>query len=183
MSKLVYAFLIDGFEEVEAFTPIDFLRRCEGVEVVTVGVRGLEVTGSHKISTKADITLDQVDMEKADMIIIPGGMPGTVNLAQTPAFIELVHKAFERDIIVGAICAAPSILGKLGYLKGKNATCATGFEQQLYASKCTGEPVEVDGNVITARGAGVSCQFAFALIEKLVGEKVVKDLKGAVKWA
>lgn len=181
--KLVYAFLVDGFEEVEAFTPIDFLRRCDGVEVVTVGVWGKNVTGSHNIPTIADITLDEVDIQKADMVILPGGMPGTVNLAKTPELIELIHTAFERDIIVGAICAAPSILGKLGYLKGKNATCATGFEQDLYDSKCTGEPVEVDGNVVTARGAGVSCQFAFALVEKLVGEEFAKELKGAVKWA
>lgn len=181
--KLVYVFLIDGFEEVEAFTPVDFLRRCEGVEVLTVGVRDKNVTGSHAIPTIADITLDEVDIDKADMIVLPGGMPGTVNLAQTPKLIDLVHKAFERDIIVGAICAAPSILGKLGYLKGRNATCATGFEQDLYESKCTGEPVEVDGNVVTARGAGVSCQFSFELISKLVGEKTAKEIKGAVKWA
>lgn len=181
--KLVYVFLANGFEEVEAFTPIDYLRRCEEITVITVGVGGQAVEGSHKISTVADTTLFSFDIEKADMILLPGGMPGTLNLEASDGVKAAIRRAMERGIDVAAICAAPSILGHMGYLKGKTATCAEGFEQELTGAICTGEPVEVDGNIITSRGAGVANQFAFMLVERLLGKARAEKLKGAVRWA
>lgn len=181
--RLVYVFLANGFEEVEAFTPVDYLRRCEEITVITIGVGGQAVEGSHRINTVADATIFDIDIERADMIILPGGMPGTLNLEASKEVKSTVARAMERGIPVAAICAAPSILGHMGYLSGKKATCAEGFSQELIGAVCTGEPVEIDGNIITARGAGVANQFAFALVERLLGKERADKLKGAVRWA
>lgn len=180
---MIYVFLADGFEEVEAITPIDYLRRCEELEVKTVGVTGKMVESSRKIAVLADLTVFDIDYEKLEMIILPGGMPGTINLEKSPEVIKAIHFCMEKNLPIAAICAAPSILGHLGYLKGKKATCAEGFSQELTGAEYTGEPVETDGNIITARGAGVANQFAFEIIEKLLSSDRVEKLKGSIRWA
>lgn len=176
---MIYVFLADGFEEVEALTPVDYLRRCE-LEVKTVGVAGRLVRGSHGIVVMADILPDDIEPEKTDLIILPGGMPGTLNLEASPVVQEMIDYCVNRSIPIGAICAAPSILGHKGLLAGKRATCYTGFEDQLTGAEVTGEPVEKDGIFITARGAGVADRFAFKLIETLISKERAELVRDAV---
>lgn len=177
---MVYLFLAPGFEEVEALTPLDYLRRCD-VDVRTVGVGGKTIKGSHGIPIVCDLEDNEVAPAYTDAVILPGGLPGTTNLQKSEIVREVVLYCAQHQLPIAAICAAPSILGQLGLLKGYRATCAYGFEDQL-GTACTGEPVEVDGNIITARGAGVAQQFAFALVEKLVSKERAEQLKAAVRW-
>ncbi len=176
---MIYVFLADGFEEVEALTPVDYLRRCE-LSVQTVGVTGKLVRGSHGITVQADILPEEMDPGKVQMIVLPGGMPGTLNLEHSAAVLNMIDYCVDRQIPIGAICAAPSILGRKGLLKEKRATCYTGFEEQLLGAVVTGAPVEADGIFITARGAGVADRFAFALIERLLSKERAELLKDAV---
>ena len=142
---MVYIFLADGFEEIEALAPVDILRRAE-VDVKMVSINDkLEVTGSHGIAVHADVLLKEVS-EKADMLILPGGMPGTLNLQKCQPLCDMLKKA---DGYVAAICAAPSVLGGLGLLKGKKATCYPGFEDKLEGAECVCDPVVVSGKTIT----------------------------------
>ena len=180
---MIYLFLADGFEEVEALTPLDYLRRCElPVKTVAVGESRL-VTGSHGIPVTADLTMDEVDPTRMEMLILPGGMPGTLNLEASQPLLELIGDCAAQGKYLAAICAAPSILGHMGLLRGRRATCYTGFEDQLTGAEVTGEPVERDGNIITARGAGVAGQFAFQLAEVLCGRERADRLKASVLWA
>lgn len=179
---MVYVFLADGFEEIEALTPVDYLRRC-GLEVKTVSVMESRlVTGSHGIPVTADLTIEQVDRQGLQAVILPGGMPGTLNLEACGALQELIDYCAQQGILLGAICAAPSILGHKGFLKGKRATCYLGFEKELAGADYTGAPVERDGAVITARGAGVAGQFAFALAEALAGKEAADQLRAGILW-
>ncbi len=178
---MVYVFLADGFEEVEAITPIDYIRRCE-LDVVTVGVKSQVIKGSHGISILTDIDDEQIVLdENLDMIVLPGGMPGTLNLEKNPNVQRAIDYCIENDIYIGAICAAPSILGHKGLLKGKTCTCYTGFDSQLEGANFTGEAVEIDGKIITARGAGVAEDFSFKLIEVLTDSATVKRLYGNLR--
>lgn len=178
---MIYVFLADGFEEIEAITPIDLLRRAE-LDVVTVGIGDQGVTGAHGISILADITHHQVELSKdIEMIVLPGGMPGTLNLEKNPVVQKAIDYAMENNIYIGAICAAPSILGKKGLLDGKNATCFPGFEFQLKGANISSSPVVVDGNIITAKGAGVAVDFSIKLVEILSGDKSAKKLFEALQ--
>ena len=173
---MVYVFLADGFEEVEALTPIDLLRRA-GVEVVTAGVGKKEITGTHNITVKADILSSEVAAENAEMIVLPGGWPGTPNLQADINVQNAIDVMAAKDRYIGAICAAPMILGEKGLLKGKNATCFVGFEDRLIGAYYNGEPVCVDGKIITARSAGVALDFAFELVRALKDDETVISLK------
>lgn len=180
---MVYLFLANGFEEVEALTPLDYLRRCEEIQVQTVSVTSERlVTGSHNISVLADLLIDEIDLESMEMAVLPGGMPGTLNLERSEKLQKILDYAAEKGILIGAICAAPSILGHKGLLDGKRATCYVGFEEQLGTAHYTGEPVEQDGSLITARGAGVANQFAFQLIEALRGKERADAIKAGILW-
>ena len=138
---MVYLFLADGFEEVEALCPLDLLRRA-GAEVKTVGVTGKYVTGAHDISVAADILPEEMVLDRSlDMIVLPGGMPGTTNLDASGAVHEAIRYAHERGITIGAICAAPMIIGKLGYLSGRSAICYPGFEKYLVGANISAKPV------------------------------------------
>ena len=178
---MVYLFLANGFEEVEAITPFDYIKRA-GIEVCSVGVGGKRITGSHEMTVEVDMTIDEYDPEKSnDMIILPGGMSGTQNLRSNFKVIECLKSAYANSSIA-AICAAPSILGELGFLKGKKACCFPGFEQTLKGAKISFEPVVIDKNVITSRGAGTAQQFSFSIIEYLAGKKRADEIAGQVKW-
>ena len=150
-----YVFLADGFEECEALVPADILRR-GGIDLKTVGVTGKTVTGAHGIPVICDITADEAVKEDLSAVILPGGMPGTLNLKKSRAVQEFIDFAAEKGLIIGAICAAPSILGAKGLLKNKKATCFTGFEKELTGASVTDTPVVKDGNIITAYGAGAA---------------------------
>lgn len=174
---MIYAFLAPGFEEIEAITPIDMLRRCKK-EVITVGIGDTIIKGAHNIQIVTDTEDKFITFEKdLEMIILPGGMPGTINLEKSEMVQKAIDYCMENNIYIAAICAAPSILGHRNYLAGKKATCYVGFETQLTNAEVTGEPVVVDGNIITARGAGVSLEFGSKLVEILIS-KERSDLLG-----
>lgn len=162
---MFYLFLADGFEEIEALATVDILRR-GGVDILTVGTSGDEIEGAHGIRIKADISIDLVEPDKMEGMILPGGIPGTPNLEKNDKVQALLDFSMQNGLWICAICAAPSILGKKGFLNGKKATCYPGFEETLTGAKI-GEGVCVDGNIITGQGAGKSLDFAFAILDAL----------------
>lgn len=177
--KKAIVFLADGCEMVEALTPVDLLRRA-GVEVHTVSIKeNKAVVSSHKVTLMADKTLSETPQE-ADVVILPGGMPGTTNLGACKEVTDIVRRQFESGGIVAAICAAPSILGDMGILDGKRAVCYPSFEERLKGAKVTANEVEVDGNVITSRGMGTAITFALAIIGELLGQDKAKEIGSQV---
>ena len=178
--KKALIFLADGFEEMEAVTPLDFMRRA-GLDAKFVSLAGtLSVTGSHGVTYRADMLFDEKVASEADMLILPGGLPGAQNLQDNEALGKLLLKFHEEGKFVCAICAAPMVLGKLGLLKGKKATCYPGFEQYLEGAECTGAPVERDGNIITGKGPGAAMEFALAIVDLMLGKEKVQELKEAM---
>lgn len=178
---MVYMFLAEGFEEIEALAPLDLLRRA-GVEVTTVGIGGDKITGSHGITVKADVKDKKVRLENIDMVILPGGMPGTKNLDASKTVHTALDLAKEQGAYMAAICAAPMILGKRGDLKDKDAVCYPGFEEYLEGAKLheRGYKIAVDGKIITARGMGVAVDFGLALVEALCGKDKASELEHAI---
>ncbi|MCL1903755.1 MAG: DJ-1/PfpI family protein [Oscillospiraceae bacterium] len=173
---MVYILLANGFEDIEALYPTDVLRRC-GVNVVTVGVGGEYITSSNKVIVKPDIGIDEVKLENhIDMLVLPGG-PGRGNLRDNDKSLELIKHCCGSDVPIAAICAAPEILGGIGFLKGKKATCFPGIEPKLNGAEYVDAPVVVDGKLITAKGAGCSEAFAFALAEFLCGKEKADEIK------
>lgn len=168
---MVYVFLAQGFEETEALAPVDILRRC-GVEVNTVGVGGKTVTSSHNVTVVADITDGEVSKDNLQAVILPGGMPGTLNLEKSPVVQEYIDYAVANDLYVCAICAAPSVLGHKDLLVGRKATCFPGFEKDLYGAEVTGEPAVADGKFITGKGAGAALEFGLLIASKLCGNEI-----------
>ena len=167
---MIYVYLADGFEETEAITPIDLLRRA-GKKVITVGVGDNIVVGSHGIPVVVDTIVKEAPLiDELEMIILPGGMPGTLNLEKSEYVQKAIDFCMEKNITIGAICAAPSILGHKGLLNGKKAVCYEGFESQLEGAEIGMGAIAVDGNIVTARGAGVAVQFGLALVEKAVSK-------------
>lgn len=178
---MVYCFLADGFEELEAIAPIDMLKRA-GVNVITVGVTGKNVTGSHGITFVSDITADEVTLtDELQAVILPGGMPGTLNLEKSEDVQKAVDFAVENDKYVCAICAAPSILGHKGLLKGKKATAFPGFEKDLEGAITDNYFVACDGRFITARGAGVAVEFGLKIVSELVSEEKSKEIEATIQ--
>lgn len=177
---MIYVMLVDGFEETEAIEPIDIMRRA-GLDVVTVGVNGKTVKGSHGIIVTADIDFSEVQPEKMEALVLPGG-PGHELLDSSNDVHYLINNAHSRGLYIAAICAAPSIIGKKGLLDGKKATCFPGFEDKLYGSEYTGEKVTVDGKFITARGAGAAGDFGFALVAALKDKETADRLKEVMQY-
>lgn len=177
---MLYLFLADGFEEVEAIATIDVIRRA-GVTVKTVGIGGKTVCGTHGISVKAD-TLE-VDYSDMDGIILPGGMPGTLNLKNDAMVNEAINYCSENNKLIAAICAAPMILGEMGLLDGRRAVCFPGFEDSLSESEILSEPVVCDENYITAIGAGAAHLFGAAIVDYIMpaepkkGASVLKKMQ------
>ena len=177
---MVYLFLADGFEEIEALCVLDFLRRA-GVETKTVGVSGKIATGSHNIPVICDITEGELDTQgDFDMVILPGGLPGSTNLDNSEVVDKMVSRAYNECKLLCAICAAPFILGKRGILNGKRATCYPGFEKELLGAEVVSQGVVRDGNIITGRAMGSSHDFALEIIEALCGKEMKEKLKAAV---
>lgn len=178
---MVYAFLADGFEEMEAVCPIDILRRCE-IDVVTVGVGDQCVTGSHGLDFMADIAdINVVLDDSIEMIILPGGMPGTLNLEKNHVVQKAIDYCVENNKIIAAICAAPSILGRKNLLVGREAICFPGFENQLYGATLSEKYIVADGNIITAKGAGVSIEFGLKLAELLTSKERADVLRASLQ--
>lgn len=177
---MVYIFLAHGFEEVEAVTPIDIIRRAE-MDVRVVGIGGKEIKGAHGITVVCDIAEDEVSLSDLEMIVLPGGMPGTLNLEKSQALQEIIDHAVLNEKWVAAICAAPSILGHKGLLAGKNATCFPGFEDQLIGAVLSDERVCVDGRFVTAPGPGAAEEFSLKLVELLGGEQRMQKVKASMQ--
>ena len=180
---MIYLFLSQGFEEVEALCPLDILRRA-GLSVTTVGIGSTTVCGSHGIVVQADM-LDADfapnDIDNIDMVILPGGMPGSLNLDASPVVDKALALAVQQDAYLCAICAAPLVLGRRGLLAGKAATCYPGFEDELHGATSIGGSVVRDGKVITATGMGVALDFGLALVSALLGEDIANDIRKAIR--
>ena len=178
---MVYVFLANGFEEMEALAPVDMLRRA-GAEVCTVGVGSDIITGAHKIPVKTDITADKIVLnDELEMIVLPGGMPGTTNLEASPDVLGAVDFCADNNRYIAAICAAPSIIGHKGLLEGRYATCFPGYEKDLIGAKHSSRLVAVDGKFITAKGAGCSIKFALKLVELLVSKEKAESIESGMQ--
>lgn len=173
---MVYVFLANGFEEMEALCTVDILRRA-GLSVTTVGVGGTQVVGTHNITVQADIAETAVNLQEIEAVILPGGMPGAVHLEQSQTVQAFLDRAVEENAYIGAICAAPFILGHRGLLQGKQAVCFPGFEEELQGAQVMTDAVVTDGHIVTAKGAGVVFEFALALVSVLVSEEKARQLR------
>lgn len=178
---MIYAFLANGFEEIEAITIIDILRRAEK-EVITVGIGDNIIKGAHGMVVVADTQDNMIELDdKLEMIFLPGGMPGTLNLERSAVVQSAIDYCVENDKYIAAICAAPSILGHKGILDGKKACCYPGFEQELKGADVNYDAVNADGKIVTSRGAGTAIKLALKLVEiftspersKLMGDSLV----------
>ena len=177
---MVYIFLADGFEEIEALTQIDYLRRA-GIEVTSVGVTGKNVTGSHGITVISDICENEFSADnELEMVILPGGIPGVPNLEKSDIVKAALKFAFENGRFIAAICAAPTLVAKYGYLDGKRAVCYPSMENELCGADYIKTSVVRDGKIITAEAAGASEQFALELIRSLRGDDVSEKIRNAI---
>lgn len=176
-----FIFLAPGFEEIEAVTVIDVLRRAD-IEVVTVSIPDEDddefwVEGAHGISVFSDIDFEYADFDEGDMLILPGGQPGTKNLNAHKGLKKLLQKYYDQKKCIAAICAAPLVLGEMSLLKGKQATCYPGYEAQLLGAEIIKDkPVVIDGDIITANGPGAALEFALAIVEKFKGAETAQTL-------
>lgn len=181
---MIYVLFGEGFEEVEALTPVDLLRRAE-LEVKLTGIAGLTVTGSHGIQVQMDITLDQVRREDLEMVVLPGGLVGVENLAASEAVRDLLTWAAREGKLIGAICAAPSLLAQLGILQGRRSVIYPGMEDKLEAGGALfqmDERVTHDRNIITAQAAGSSVEFALKLIAMMRGWAASETVRKAIHF-
>lgn len=177
----VIVFLADGFELVEAMCPIDMLRRA-GAEVLTVSLNADNtVTSAQGVAVIADATLTTITGDLPDMVFLPGGMPGAANLRNNPAVCEMTKAVFAKGGFVAAICAAPFVLGELGLLEGREATCYPGFEDRLIGATLSEKKVVRDGNVITAAGMGAALPFAAELVAALFGQDKADSILSAIQ--
>lgn len=181
---MVYVFLAEGFEEIEALTPVDLLRRA-GVECITVSISdNRTVVGARGISVNVDKTLGEIDAREAELLVLPGGMPGTTNLAACDKLMAVVDefaKSGDNSKRVAAICAAPArIFGARGLVEGKKAICYPGMEEELKGAIVTVESVVTDGNITTSRGMGTAAEFALELVKLICGEEKSEQIRKSV---
>lgn len=170
-------FFADGCEEIEGLAVVDIVRRAK-MEITSISITGkTEVTGSHNITFKTDTTFEEVNFEELDGIILPGGLPGTLNLGAHAGVCEQVKEFAAKGKLVCAICAAPSVLGACGVLQGKNATCHPGFEEKLTGAVTSEDNVVTDGNIITSRGMGTVIDFGLAIVNYFGTGELVEDVR------
>lgn len=178
----VAVFFADGCEEIEGLTVVDMLRRAN-LEVVGVSVNGSkEIHGSHDIIFQADTVLEETDIDSYDGVVLPGGLKGTENLAAHAGVVSAVQEFAKAGKLVAAICAAPSVLGQAGVLKGKHATCHPGWEEKLTGAVTSQESVVTDGNIITSRGMGTAIDFSLAMIQYLADEETVANVRKGIVY-
>ncbi len=171
-----------GYEEIEALTVVDILRRA-GVETAMVSITGdRSVVSSHSVKVEMDLLLEDVDFDGLDVLVLPGGMPGTKNLEACAPLMEQVDAFAAQGKLVAAICAAPSILGHRGILKGKRACCFPSFESHLDGAEVLRQPAVTDGNIITGRGMGAAVPFGLAILEKLQGADAARDMADRIVY-
>lgn len=174
--------LAPGFEEIEALATVDILRRA-GLQVTTVGIGGEYITGTHGITVRADVSDKEgiPQVENLQAVVLPGGMPGMTNLLQSETVDVLLHQASETGAYLCAVCASPSVLGVKGYLKGKRATCYPGFEDYLKGAVLCADSIVVDGRCITAKGAGVTLDFALAIVQSLTSGDLESKIRSEMQ--
>ncbi len=178
---MIYVFLAKGFEEIEALTVVDYLRRAE-LEVYTVGVGGKIITGSHNIPVFCDLDESEVSItDEIEAVVLPGGMPGTLNLEANKTVNEFIDYCAQTDRYLCAICAAPSILGHKGLLKGRKACCFPGFEHELEGANVSKDFVCIDGKFITAKGMGVAIEFSREIVAVLSDRKTADRIKASLQ--
>jgi len=176
----LYVHLAEGFEEVEAVTIIDVLRRA-GLSVISVSVTGNRmVKGSHDIEIKSDLLFEEVDFKSGEMIILPGGMPGAKNLNEHKGLKQQIIEYQKSGKYLAAICAAPIVFGNLGILQGKKVVCYPGYETHLLGAEILTKPYVVDNNIITGRGVGAALQFSLEIVRILIGEEHALQLRRAM---
>lgn len=179
----VYEFLANGFEEIEGLAPVDILRR-GGVDIKTVSVTGSRsVQTSHGITVMADMTFEEGNgFDDADLLMIPGGMPGSTNLNAHDGVRDALRRQYESGRLVAAICAAPMVLGSIGILKGKRATCSPGFQKYLEGAEYTGELFTIDGNIITGEGPCATLPYAYKILSFFIGDGKVRELQTKMQY-
>lgn len=178
----VYEFLADGFEDIEALAPLDILRR-GGVEVVTVSIMGRrDVCSAHGVTMMADKLFDECAFDDADILFLPGGMPGASNLNEHEGLRQLLLDHNQKGKQIAAICAAPLVLGGLGLLKKRNATCYPGFEETLTGASYTAELVTVDGNITTGEGPAAALPFGYQLLRSLKGDTIAQEIAEGMRY-
>ena len=179
----VYLFLANGYEEIEGLTVVDLLRRAN-IEIVMVSITGeVYVTGSHHIVTKSDAVFEDCKFDDADMLILPGGMPGTKNLLEHDGLDILLKEFHGKGKNLAAICAAPKVLGTKGVLRGLKATCFPGNEESLEGAIVSDDDVVEDHNIITSKAMGTAIDFSLAIIRKLVGEEEARQVAKSIYYA
>lgn len=178
-----YIFMADGCEEIEALTPVDLLRRAD-IEVCTVSIMGRKtIEGAHKIKFEADQLYEETDFSDGDVFMLPGGMPGTTNLAAYEPLIQLLKDKNEEGKHLAAICAAPAVvLGLNDYLKGRKAVCYPGMEDKLLGAEVLEIPVVTDGNITTSRGLGTAIAYSLELVRLFKGEEAAASLKASIVY-
>lgn len=180
--KKIIVFLADGCEEIEAFTTVDLLRRA-GMQVDMASVSGEKmVAGAHGINIASDISISDVSEDGYDGYVLPGGAPGYKNLQASERVKSIVTGACSSGKLICAICAAPTVLGDFGLLKGKKACCYPGMENGLVGAQAVTDPVVKDGNIITSRGVGTAIEFALEIVAYLQDKKTAEDLGKAIVW-
>ncbi len=178
---MIYCFLADGFEEVEALAAVDMIRRA-GLELKIVGVDNILIKGAHGIKVECDCRQDEIVLDdNLSAVILPGGMPGTLNLEKNNTVQMAIDYASQNEKLICAICAAPSILGHKGLLKGKTAIAYPGFEKDLEGAEISKKHVVRDGNIITAKGAGVAVDFGLEIVSYLSGEEKAEEIRKAIQ--
>lgn len=178
---MIYCFLADGFEETEAIATIDMLKRANK-DVLTVGVGGEYIKSSHGITIKADVEEKNISIaDEIEAVILPGGMPGTLNLEKSEVVSKAINYCAENERYLCAICAAPSILGHKGLLNNKEAICYPGFENELYGASISKKSVVCDGYFITAKGAGVAVDFGLEIVSKLCGQETAESIRASIQ--
>ena len=178
--KKLGIFMAEGCEEVAALTVVDIARRA-GIEVAMISVSGKkEVTSSHNVTIQTDIPAEFMDFDMLDGIVLPGGLPGTLNLAANAYVQKTIADFTKAGKLVAAICAAPSVLGEAGLLEGKNAVCYPSFEEKLLGANVGCEPVAVDGNIITGRGLGTAIAFSLEIVKYLLDEEIADKIAKAI---
>lgn len=182
---MICVFLASGFEEIEALTVVDCLRRAE-LEVYTVGIGGKLITGAHNITVFCDLDESEVKLDETlEAVVLPGGMPGTLNLEKSQTVKAAIEYCAENDRYICAICAAPSILGHMGLLNGKEACCFPGFENELEGARLSDKFVCTDGKIITAKGMGAAIDFSEEITGRLINKNKAKRIKDSLQcpWA
>ena len=174
---MIYVFLATGFEDIEAIAPVDIMRRA-GLKVQTVSITGEQiVVSAHGVGIASDLMLSEVDFSQAEMLVLPGGLPGSTNLDACKPLTEAIKRHFESGGPIAAICAAPLVYGHLGLLKGRRATCYPGVERELAGATYTAAIVERDGNIITGKGPAAAFEFGYTIVDFFLGEGASQPLR------